>query len=568
MDAKRRSSALSVCLAVGWAAVTASPATALEVSFATIADENTPIPRGFGNFTRFDQVAIDGGVVAFVGFGEGGQEGLYLFDGSQLSMVADRNTPVPGGTGTFTEIARRGEGLAGLASVRTLSLHDGEVAFVGGGPDGFGIYQTVGGALTTCVDDRMPVPGRSGWFAFDTGSFGPLTAISLEDGAVVFDAGVAELRPPRPFPVVQEAAIFECSQGNVGVVADTDTPPPAGMIGSFFGFDSPDVEGDQVVFSATLRSAPRPPFTLTSGLWVIDRVSGDVVFVDSTDVPGVGFLNVFDSVALEEGSVFFGGTRIIVVQGMIEVEAPGIYDNTQGEVQLAVPLGLPALLYAFSFSGGNVAYAFVAGASLFLPCEPLRVGLGGLVEVVVDASTVLDGRDGACPAFADEGFDGNRIAFAAGFEGGGAGVYVATLPLAVEIDIKPGNEINRVNPMSSGVIPVAILGSDTFDVADVDVTTLAFGPNGAPLAHRNGPHVKDANRDGFDDLLAHFLTEESGIAFGDTEACVTGELLDETPFEGCDTIVTLPPGCGDGFEMALLLPAVIWLHRRRRLAVA
>jgi hypothetical protein len=44
----------------------------------------------------------------------------------------------------------------------------------------------------------------------------------------------------------------------------------------------------------------------------------------------------------------------------------------------------------------------------------------------------------------------------------------------VKIDIEPGSDGNPINPKSRGVIPVAILGSDTFEVADVDVTTLAF----------------------------------------------------------------------------------------------
>jgi hypothetical protein len=146
--------------------------------------------------------------------------------------------------------------------------------------------------------------------------------------------------------------------------------------------------------------------------------------------------------------------------------------------------------------------------------------------------------------------DGETIAIGApfdnsiGFHTGAA--YVSRLPLIVQIDA-PEDSGNRVNPFSRGVIPVAILGGDSFDVADVDVTTLAFGPAGAPPAHNltdsftYNDHLQDVNLDGYMDLVTHFRTRDTGIACGDSSATLTGELLDGQPFEGTDSIQTV--GC-------------------------
>jgi hypothetical protein len=107
--------------------------------------------------------------------------------------------------------------------------------------------------------------------------------------------------------------------------------------------------------------------------------------------------------------------------------------------------------------------------------------------------------------------------------------YAPTIEVA--IDVKSG-----FNPARRGVIPVAILGSDAFDVADVDVTTLTCGPDSATPAHRRGGHPEDVNGDGVMDLVSHFWIQDPGITSEEKRVCVSGQLLDGAAFEGCGAI--------------------------------
>jgi VCBS repeat-containing protein len=114
----------------------------------------------------------------------------------------------------------------------------------------------------------------------------------------------------------------------------------------------------------------------------------------------------------------------------------------------------------------------------------------------------------------------------------------------VVIKVKPGEDGNGspINSKSKGLVPVAIMGTASFDVSTVDVNTLAFGPAGATTAHDPSgwdwaDHFSDANLDGFTDLVTHYRQMDTGLQSGDTEACLTGMLMDGTPFSACGPVM-------------------------------
>ncbi len=87
----------------------------------------------------------------------------------------------------------------------------------------------------------------------------------------------------------------------------------------------------------------------------------------------------------------------------------------------------------------------------------------------------------------------------------------------VVIDIKPGSDENPINMRSKGVIPVAILSSETFNApVDVDPSSLTFGHDGTEQSLASAK-PEDVNGDGLLDLICHFFTQKTGFNCSDVE---------------------------------------------------
>ena len=142
----------------------------------------------------------------------------------------------------------------------------------------------------------------------------------------------------------------------------------------------------------------------------------------------------------------------------------------------------------------------------------------------------------------------------------------------VEVDIKPGSCPNPLNVKSKGLLPVAVLGSEGFDVTDIDVSTVELvGVSpiesgvedvSRPVADKQDPcDCTTEGPDGHDDLTLKFKTKDIVKALGkvedgqEIELTLTGVLNDGTEIEGSDCVVIIKKGKG-GKQTAGVKPRI------------
>jgi len=135
--------------------------------------------------------------------------------------------------------------------------------------------------------------------------------------------------------------------------------------------------------------------------------------------------------------------------------------------------------------------------------------------------------------------------------------------ITVSLDIKPGSCPNPLNVKSKGVLPVAVLGTEEFDVTTIDPLTIRLSREGieegvAPirLSYEDVAtpfegelcDCHDLDGDGYMDLTLKFDTQEIVGALGDVDdgdelvLTLTGKTFDGVSIVGEDCILILKKG--------------------------
>ena len=229
----------------------------------TVVQQGMPVPGGSLTFMSFNPGArvslnpqplppgISGDNVAFWGQDSGGGQGIYVRLGingpspGPVIMIANLNTPVPGGSGTFRTF-NPGDDVSLNPQPLPPGISGNNVVFWGEDSSGHqGIYGAFGingpspGPVVKIANLNTPAPGGVGNFS----TFAPGAAVSLNpqplppgisgDNVVFWGQdsggnqgvyGALGLSGPSPGPVVKIASLNAPVDGGMGTVHATSKP--------------------------------------------------------------------------------------------------------------------------------------------------------------------------------------------------------------------------------------------------------------------------------------------------------------------------------------------------------
>ena len=185
-----------------------------------------------------------------------------------------------------------------------------------------------------------------------------------------------------------------------------------------------------------------------------------------------------------------------------------------------------------------------------------------LTAILVDQPSFgsLDfNADGSFVYTPNLGFAGDDLFTYQAFDGdltsGVAIVTISVQPIveAIEIDIVSDDGTNTIDLAVDGWVTVVIRGGELFDLSLIDIDSLRFGVSGTENSiERDGKGAKAAvvyewaDVDGVPELVVRFDTKRTKLSVGDTEATLTGSLLDGQSFAVSAAVEVISSGSGNG----------------------
>jgi hypothetical protein len=377
-----------------------------------IADTNTPLPGGGGNFLNFTGQlggepvgpAISGSNVAFTASYATNKFALYRSINGVNSLVADNTTAVPQGTGRV------------FSYFWPPSISGQNVATYGGAsgdPFRIGIYTNAAGPLTRVTDNTQSLP-RGG------GTFLGFSLPSIEnDQTTVFGDSSQVVRPQ-----VRNGGVYRGGpSGPLSVIADVQTPVPAGI--GFFDEVNCNVATDvaQTAFFGA-SGVQRGIYKSING--TLQKVADRNTLIPATLSTFAGFSNI--TIAISDSDVAFIGFEP-------DTETAGVYVEHNGTIKKIARHG--------ESKPGGGAYNLHLWTPLAMDDDLLAFGDGnvdsqnnifftnlnnGMTTRLIAVGMLIEGKTINLLKMGNKSLDDWHLAFWARFTDGSSGIYSIAVP--------------------------------------------------------------------------------------------------------------------------------------------
>ncbi len=403
--------------------------------YTSIADFDTQMPdASIGvKFMEFGVPAIEVGTVAFVGCQfsgqacvNGGQQGVYRFNGQSISFVANRDTEIP--------LAQAG-GLS-FQDFGPVVIAGDNVAFWGGNrrSSANGIFSASGSNIHSIVNTFDPIAGGNGtYWNFPT--------YSTTAGSLAFSGTDGVFGTQR--------GVFTNVAGSLSVIADTNTAIPNG-VGNFVELAGSGGGGEyQLGYDGTTFAFTGQGANGQTGIYASTDGAPMVVADTSTPIPGnlTQSFRGFQSLDIAQGNVAFVGSGA-------GNDTDGVYTNIGGALNLvantSTTIGNTNLRHfdVVAIDQGRVAFEAIAG---------VYSNLGGTLQKVLGPGDVLGGKSVSSVALGQNGFSGNRIALNVSFHDFTQALFVASVDAEGTLSAP-----TRFSPPPDSLIPCASAVSSCF----------------------------------------------------------------------------------------------------------